>query len=134
MTYTARGEVRSAYFRNCDLAVPGSPISNTLISPRIRCLPVTFSLSMMFPLSFIMMYIQYDNMIIYIDLIILSVAYRSHLLPTKEGHSNSHLYTIVMEDRRSNTAKQSTFKIRICGQLVNLHNDYKYTYKDMIIT
>ena len=49
--YTARGEVRSAYFKNCDLAVPGSPRSSTLMSPRIRCFASTFSLSFSPPID-----------------------------------------------------------------------------------
>ena len=44
VVYTARGEVFSTYLRNCDLAVPGSPSNRTLMSPRRRCLPLTFLL------------------------------------------------------------------------------------------
>ena len=36
---TTRGPVFSTYLRNCDFAVPGSPHSSTLISPRTLCLP-----------------------------------------------------------------------------------------------
>ena len=44
VVYTARAAVFSTYFRNWDLATPGSPSSRTLMSPRIRCFPVeTFS-------------------------------------------------------------------------------------------
>lgn len=32
--YTAIGETFSTNFNNCDLAVPGSPSNNTLMSPR----------------------------------------------------------------------------------------------------
>ena len=35
VVYTPRGETVEIYFRSWDLATPGSPISNTLISPRI---------------------------------------------------------------------------------------------------
>ena len=41
VVYTARGDVFSTYLRNCDLAVPGSPRSSTLMSPRMRCFPLT---------------------------------------------------------------------------------------------
>ena len=34
---TALGAIFSTCFKNCDLAVPGSPQSNTFISPRIVC-------------------------------------------------------------------------------------------------
>lgn len=40
VVYTARGDVFSTYLRNCDLAVPGSPSRSTLMSPRMRCLPL----------------------------------------------------------------------------------------------
>ena len=36
---TARCAVFSTYFRNCDFAVPGSPQSKMLISPRSLCFP-----------------------------------------------------------------------------------------------
>lgn len=36
--YTAMGAVLDANFRNCDLAVDGSPSRSTLMSPR-RCVP-----------------------------------------------------------------------------------------------
>ena len=35
VVYTPRGAAVAIYFRSCDLATPGSPISSTLISPRI---------------------------------------------------------------------------------------------------
>ncbi len=34
LVYTAMGATRETYFRNCDLAVEGSPSSSTLMSPR----------------------------------------------------------------------------------------------------
>mmetsp|Transcript_48038 Transcript_48038/g.109107 ORF Transcript_48038/g.109107 Transcript_48038/m.109107 type:complete len:326 (+) Transcript_48038:268-1245(+) len=42
VVYTARGAIFSEYLRICDLAVPGSPRSSTLMSPRMRCLLFTF--------------------------------------------------------------------------------------------
>ena len=36
---TGRGAIFSKYFKNCDLAVPGSPQRSTLMSPLILCLP-----------------------------------------------------------------------------------------------
>ena len=38
---TTRDAVFSTYLRNCDLAVPGSPQTSTLMSPRTLCLPPT---------------------------------------------------------------------------------------------
>mmetsp|Transcript_54617 Transcript_54617/g.119137 ORF Transcript_54617/g.119137 Transcript_54617/m.119137 type:complete len:232 (-) Transcript_54617:1589-2284(-) len=40
VVYTARGDTFCTYLRNCDLAVPGSPRRSTLMSPRMRCLPL----------------------------------------------------------------------------------------------
>ena len=42
VVYTARGAVFSTYFRNCDLATPGSPSISTLMSPRTRCFMLMF--------------------------------------------------------------------------------------------
>ena len=39
MVYTARCAAFSMYLRNCDLAVPGSPSSSMLMSPRSRWVP-----------------------------------------------------------------------------------------------
>lgn len=39
VVYTQRGNVFSTYFRNWDLAVPGSPRIRTFMSPRILCFP-----------------------------------------------------------------------------------------------
>ena len=36
VVYTERCDVASTYLRNCDLAVPGSPSTRTLMSPRMR--------------------------------------------------------------------------------------------------
>ena len=41
VVYTARCAVFSTYLRNCDLAVPGSPSSSTLMSPLSLALPAT---------------------------------------------------------------------------------------------